>query len=72
MEKVIISMMEMALPMTIEEMEETYETAYRNDESFKYLMREVFVNEINRRNGKRHLSLEKVKEIYEEKKAALK
>lgn len=71
MEKAIIQMMEIAYNMTIEEMEENFEEAYKSETPSRYLMKEIFQNEINRRNGKRHISLEKVKKIYEDKKAAL-
>ena len=72
MEKVIIEMMERASAMTLEEMEEVFEEAKRDDYPFRYLMKEVFQNELNKRNGVRHISLEKVKQIYQEKLAALK
>lgn len=67
MEKRIIEMMEIAMGLTVEEMESTLEDAKRGELPFRYLMKEVFQNEVNRRNGKRHLPLDKVKKIYEEK-----
>lgn len=71
MEKVIIQMMEIAQKMTIEEMESNLEEAHRNESASRYLMKEVFQNEVNRRNGIRHISLESAKKAYQDKMTAL-
>ena len=61
MEKMIIQLMETAMSMETDKLIEEKENIMTSDYPFRYLMKEVLQNEINRRNGTRHLPLDKVK-----------
>ena len=70
MEKMIIALMKHLKDMTIEEMENEYEKMVKNKEPFRYLFHSVARNELNRRENKRHLSIEQAQRHYERMQAA--
>ena len=71
MEEKILFIMEQVTYMSMSEIEEGLERIERTKETGYYLMREIILNEINRRNGKRHLDYKKVRRSMNARKAAL-
>ena len=70
MENKILYIMEQITYLSMSEIEEGLERIERTKETGYYLMREIILNEINRRNGKRHLDYKKVRERMKAQKAA--
>lgn len=65
MEKKIIDMMEIVSYMQMGELRDELELAEKANDPLSCLVKTVVQNEINKRKGKRHITLEHAKRYYE-------
>lgn len=71
MEKMIIELMEFVTLLTKREINDEMKLVENGECAMPYLMREILQNEINRREGKRHLDHRKARKDLERKLTAL-